>query len=338
MARFNDKNVMLVGLQGKDGAIPLFEWAGVDPASVYYKKGDLIAYNGNIYVARQDTSNANEPFPEDKTYWKMVTISAEDITSGKVLPPVATNTSKGVMAGNSNAAFILQDGKPQARPLTPGEYSKAAVTAFVAKGTLEANKSTYVKEGIVGNTQTLTDTEKADACEWLGAATKEDVANAVAPPTWELINTVTVVPDTDGSLPQYVNITEDSDGNPFELKEFCVIIYGGQTDGGTSTLYVSDNNGMLGANMNVQFSSQQLRSIVFIKQNLPNGIISVSAGMSMGSTNPDNPQANTEFTRHIPPNKTVNYAPSTKVSLYALLGNNKTWIEGSTFELWGVRK
>lgn len=158
----------------------------------------------------------------------------------------------------------------------------------------------------------------------------------VKEPTWELINSVTVAPDTDGSLPQYVNFTEDSDGNPFELTDFYVYMRAGFTDS-NSTVYMSINGVQSYYNFDAQFNKTDLRSSVILKQNLSNGVIMFAGSQSLSGISVDNSQNRYQIRFSVPPHASTRKIVNS-VSLFTLLGTNKTWREGSSFELWGVRK
>ena len=63
--------------------------------------------------------------------------------------------------------------------LTQAQYNDRTTAAVICKGTLENIKSNYIKQGITKNTETLTDEEKATACEWLGAASLSQMNDAL---------------------------------------------------------------------------------------------------------------------------------------------------------------
>ena len=168
-----------------------------------------------------------------------------------------------------------------------------------------------------------------------GKAVAEVIKEVTKVPEYELINTITVTPDTDGSLPQYVYITEDSEGNPFELTDFYIKAYAGFTDGNKSTYYVqvNDNNIM----MNAPIFNDTLRGSITTFRHLPDGFIQVTATDDVAQKTWD---ANSFVSRDLMviPDVAKKFYPATKITLYTLLGTNKTWLEGSKFELWGVRK
>lgn len=54
------------------------------------------------------------------------------------------------------------------KPDLVGGGSDVDLSEYVKNTDYENNKSRYVKEGLTANTETLTEEEKAKACEWLG--------------------------------------------------------------------------------------------------------------------------------------------------------------------------
>lgn len=82
----------------------------------------------------------------------------------------ATQEKAGVIKSSKTYGFLVsQDGFVWADTLRAGEYKEKAVSTFIGKGTLENIKYTYVKDGLVDNTEIWTDEDKAKACETIGA-------------------------------------------------------------------------------------------------------------------------------------------------------------------------
>ena len=87
----------------------------------------------------------------------------------------ATGAKAGVVKSDSSYyGFLVNSasGIPYLKVFKLDEYKNTYANSFISKGTLENIKSTYVKEGITTNTETLTDEAKASACDWLGAVAK----------------------------------------------------------------------------------------------------------------------------------------------------------------------
>ena len=154
---------------------------------------------------------------------------------------------------------------------------------------------------------------------------------------YEHIATITVVPDTDGALPQHVIFTTDSNGNTFELTDFMIHAHAGFVDGAQSTLYMNVNNAGAIVNGAVGSISSSPRSFNIFFRSEDGGFKRVEYTSSMASNAVFNAQAAIEQSRLIPPMFAIAELPITKIDIFTSTGTNKQWVEGSTFELWGVR-
>ncbi len=158
-----------------------------------------------------------------------------------------------------------------------------------------------------------------------------------APKTYEEIATFTVTADENGTLPQHVVFTLDSQGDSFRLSDFMVKVYGGFVDGNKSSLYMAVNNQLVIANGEIGSIDSSLRgfNIYFRVDN--DGFKRAEYTSSLASEQLFNAQANVQGTRIVPP--MIDYAnpPITKIDLYIGTGTTKAWVEGSTFTLYGVR-
>jgi hypothetical protein len=161
------------------------------------------------------------------------------------------------------------------------------------------------------------------------------------PSTWEHIATVTVEADTDGTLPTMVTISQDSDGNAFELTDFYVIAKMAFTD--TASLYVNVNNNTIVANINNigLDSNGVIRGFCMqylCDEKKKTGLFTTSYSTSLPAAHIPNPQSNSQRIQSISPHQYEQYYPIKSISFYTLLGTAKTIVAGSSFELWGVRK
>lgn len=155
--------------------------------------------------------------------------------------------------------------------------------------------------------------------------------------TYEKIATVAVTPGEDGSLPKHVVFSEDGKGQPFALTDFIIKAYAGFVDGNKSTLYMNVNGHSVIANGAVGSIASSCRSFnIFFRQE-EKGFRRVEYTSSMMSDGYYNSQASIESSRLIPPMSTVSALPITNVDLYVEMGETKAWVDGSTFELWGIR-
>lgn len=184
--------------------------------------------------------------------------------------------------------------------------------------------------------QSLNDVQKAQARDNIGAANVGDIPKSKV---YEHIATITVAPAEDGSLPQYVTISADSEGKPFELSDFIIKAHAGFASGNKSTLYMDVNGGLTIANGAVGSIGTSCRYFTIFCRTEADGCIRAE---NTASTQTDiwyNAQADIASSRLIPPMHASIKPPFTKVRLYTLLPTDgaKAWVEGSKFELWGVR-
>jgi len=156
---------------------------------------------------------------------------------------------------------------------------------------------------------------------------------------YEHIATITVAPDADGSLPQHVIFTADSEGNAFELTDFMVKAYAGFVDGSASTLNVAVNGKNVISGSVIPSISATLRGFnVFFRQE-SDSFVRAEHTTSVANANMYNP-AGKIATSFLVPTMSVSeygYMPVSKVDMFTQAGTTKAWVEGSTFELWGIR-
>jgi len=187
--------------------------------------------------------------------------------------------------------------------------------------------------------QDLTEAQKEQARDNIGAISANEIPLSKEK-VYEHIATITVTPDTDGNLPQYVIFSADSDGNPFELTDFIVQARAGFADGNKSGLYMTvNNNKLVIGNSTVSGISTTPRSFTIFCRLENDGSVRVEHTVSGSSTSFYNPANAINESRVIAPAVMTGYAVATitKINLYTLTGDTKAWVEGSTFELWGVR-
>lgn len=190
-------------------------------------------------------------------------------------------------------------------------------------------------EKVLFTPQLLTEKEKFQARENIGAISAEEVS-LNSNKTYKKIATLTVAPNADGSLPKHVIFSADDSGNPFALTDFMIKAYAGFVDGNKSTLYMNVNGSGVIANGSVGSISSVCRSFNIFFRREGNGFKRVEYTTSMMSDGYYNSQAAIENSRLIPPTSTVATLPVTSVDLYTELGDTKAWVNGSTFELWGI--
>lgn len=153
---------------------------------------------------------------------------------------------------------------------------------------------------------------------------------------FEKIATVTVSPDTDGSLPTKISITADDDGNPFELTDIYCDCYIGLTDGSKGRFYITGSGLSLMGNFSVGFdTTPKYWSFRCDSYGEGNGGLTTAAEYAMGSKAIPNANYYKLLGQFIPPGKTLNFK---SVEFIGQVGTTKTFIEGTTITLWGVRK
>ncbi len=156
---------------------------------------------------------------------------------------------------------------------------------------------------------------------------------------YEYIATVTVEADEDGILPSSVVISADSEGKPFELTDFYVVMTAGMTDGNAGGFYFGPNNDyVLGNVTGLGFRADTLRVATAYFENKGGGLITASVATSNAAPYEYSNQVGLARVVNIPPTSSAKLLPAKSVRMDILTGTAKTWIAGSTFKLYGVRK
>lgn len=159
---------------------------------------------------------------------------------------------------------------------------------------------------------------------------------------FELIATQTVSPDTDGSLPNAIEFSVDDNGEPFELTDFFIIAKTGVNGSSTVRLLVNDhgiwgNASIEGFN---QATATRLWNIQYISFGEDNGGVVFCSRQTSLISHP-NSNIYTDYVVRIPPKllfSNVSHINSIKKIQLGLTTTTATFTEGSTFELWGVKK
>ncbi len=156
---------------------------------------------------------------------------------------------------------------------------------------------------------------------------------------YEYIATVTVEADEDGTLPSSVVISADIDHMPFELTDFYVVMSAGMTDGGSGGFYLGVNGDyVLGNVQSLGFRADTLRTATAYFENKGGGLITASVATSNAAAYEWSNQMGLARVTNVPPTSSAKHLPIKKVQMDILVGTAKTWIAGSTFKLYGVRK
>lgn len=166
----------------------------------------------------------------------------------------------------------------------------------------------------------------------------EEKQDKIKNKVFEEIATVTVVADEDGGLPTQIIINKDNDGNAFELTDiYCDVIIG-MTDGASGRFYITASGTTLFGNTNIDLRSDTLRKWCFRYDSFgenngglctaPNGTLALTAGYP--SSNNGN-----LYGQPVPIGKTVIVRD---LQFIGQVGTTKTFMDGTTITLWGVRK
>lgn len=158
-----------------------------------------------------------------------------------------------------------------------------------------------------------------------------------SPKVFERIATATVSLDENGDLPTTISITKDENGNPFELTDIYCEMLVGLTDGKDGKLRIATGNKSLLGNFN-PFFTDVIRKWFFRYDNYGEGLggLCTAPGTSILDTNifPSG-NVNSLFGQPVPPGK-INVINNLQIIVNT--GTAKTFVEGTTITLWGVRK
>lgn len=156
---------------------------------------------------------------------------------------------------------------------------------------------------------------------------------------YELIATIKVAPDVDGKLPTVIRFNMDSNGNPLELTDFCLSMVLGVTDGASAKLRFNLNGKLVFGSVNPGLT-KALQSWYINYMDLgsgklyiaPNDAVVLQTHLDQGT-----PYV-TGFIGNVLPPTFNGYSPVTNIYIGIPDGIEKTFIEGSEFKLYGVRK
>ena len=164
---------------------------------------------------------------------------------------------------------------------------------------------------------------------------------------FEHIATITVSPAEDGSLPTSIVFSADSEGKPFELTDFYINMLVGATDGGSATFGVRGKNAgnyryMIGGLFSIGLQSSLRKSYFqYIYDPISQtGRADVCPTVAASSIFPSTNVGDVRGTVVIPPYAYQEYTKPLNmrtVEIFMQGGTAKTWVSGSTFELYGVR-
>ncbi len=164
----------------------------------------------------------------------------------------------------------------------------------------------------------------------------EEKQDKIKDKVYEKIATVIVTPDSDGGLPSKISITEDANGNPFELTDIYCEMNIGLTDGSNGRLRIKAGGAYLLGNFNVGLTNA-LREWWFRYDSYGEGLGGLCIAPNNSIASGDYPNGNVyySYAQPVPVGNTINI---NQVTLDVIVGATKTFVAGSKITLWGVRK
>lgn len=153
---------------------------------------------------------------------------------------------------------------------------------------------------------------------------------------YEKIATITVTADESGNLPSSISITKDDNGDAFELTDIYCDMSIGLTDGTSGKLYIKAGNAFLMGNLNAYFLTA-LRKWFFRYDSYGEGLggLCIAPANSISAGNFPTNQNYSLVGQPVQIGETLNI---NSLTLTITVGTAKTFLEGTTLTLWGVRK
>jgi hypothetical protein len=142
-------------------------------SSYFISKGSIENLKDDI-VKRAITANSITLTEEEQTAaknWLGVAEGGGDLSNYVQKTDYASSKAAGLIRGyNANGfGFVPDTGYPYCENKSLASYNSAGGNLFIGKGTLEAIKYSYVRDGIAKNTYSLSDSEKEKVRNWIGA-------------------------------------------------------------------------------------------------------------------------------------------------------------------------
>lgn len=145
---------------------------------ISFEVGDWIISNGTSWDKVDNTDAVSSV--NGRTGNVVITKEDIDLSEYTKFTDYATTEKSGtIKTVDSFATDVDGSGFLYAKSKTADNYNTSSDNIFISKGTLENIKSDYVKAGVVSNSNTLTTEEQTSAQNWLGAASKTELQNAV---------------------------------------------------------------------------------------------------------------------------------------------------------------
>ena len=190
---------------------------------ISFEVGDWIISDGTNWTKVDNTDAVSSV--NGRTGNVVITTEDLDLSNYVQKTDIATVSTPGLVVASDRTKFVVfpNTGEVLCTSVQSiNEASKLDQNAFISKGTLETLKYLYVKQGVVENTYTLTETEKQKVRNWMGA-TDEDIQKETMP------SRATV-----GTIVQYIGETNKTYTNGYFYK--YAFLGEGYTTNATSTI------------------------------------------------------------------------------------------------------
>ena len=219
------------------------------------------------------------------------------------------------------------------------ETQKVDLTEYATKSSVD-----NLRQGMVAHISS--ELQKLEERTEEKYATKEELENVerAMQKQFEYICTVTVAPDTDGTLPNKITLSADDNGNPFELTDFYLDAQKIAITGGNINVLMNEKYVVGNANVwDLNNASGALRkwAVLFryLGEDMGGFVQTPTNAVAVGGTFPNSNEPGNRMV-FIPPNfnKSSSYKYNSVKSIALLCQGTATFVEGTTLVLWGVRK
>ncbi len=313
-------------------------------------KSDFIngAFLANVGIANRDTwiitpesikvSVGDEivikPASGLRVWWRV--FDSKDLSGATVLKDGGIVTHEIEYVSEIDGYLNIQIAKTDSTTISPEDYDGSiTVSSFSSKSGWDADILTQVD---LDEEHTNEQVYGALAMDEALGVFGEQLAKKQNGKVFEEIATAVVTPDDNGELPTKISITEDKNGNPFNLSDIYCETLIGMTDYSKGRFYVVAGGLQLIGNAYIDLRNETLRRWCFRYDSFGegNGGICTAPGSTVATT-AQLPSVNNSnlYGQPVPPGREINI---NKVEFVAQVGEPKTFMEGTTITLWGVRK
>ncbi len=310
----------------KQGVTPSDFWL-ITPESVSVGVGDIIKI---------------KPSEGLKVWWRIYNSSDLSVALNLLNGGIVTGEIEYV--SEFDGYFNVQIAKTDGTQITPGDYG-----CYISVHSSRVDELERAVEEIKGDMPLVLDGVAVDeehtnaqvygakAMDEALVAFGETLEQAGKSKVFERIATLTVTADENGNLPSAISITKDDNGKPFELTDFYCDVLIGLTDGANGKLYIQAGGTMMIGALNAYFlNSLRKWNCRYDSCGEGNGGLFVAPNGTIASTtNFPNNNVTNMVGQPVPVGHTVNI---NSLKFVITTGTAKTFLEGTTITLWGVRK